>query len=201
MPNHIPLPPLERLNELFEVVPIDPSQFKVKSGLIRKKDRGGQKKGSIAGFLKSDSNHPGRLDWQVSVDGKSYYTARLIYYMITKVDPGEAQIDHKDKNPMNNNVLNLRLSTLSLQGHNQGLQSNNKSGAIGVSWHKETNKWVARLWHENKGLYLGLHTCKITAAKTINNKIIELELHKIGKPLNNLEILECRCKCCFTKKI
>ena len=200
MTNHIPLPPIERLNELLEIVPIAESQFKIQSGLVWKVDRGTRgRAGSVAGSKQPNSKTPGRFDWRVEVDGRKYYVSRVIYFMANGVDPGELEVDHEDQNSLNNNVGNLRLGGSSLQGHNQGLQSNNTSGAKGVCWHKKRRKWEAQLKHEREKLYLGRYTCKIEAARVVNNKILELELDKIGKDLIDLESINCDCKCCCGK--
>jgi len=198
MTKHIALPPVERLNELLEIVPIAPSQFKIQSGLVWRVKRNGTKGiGSVAGSKVPNLKTPGRFDWRVKVDGRQYYVSRVIYFMANGVDPGEFEVDHKDQNPMNNNVDNLRLGGDSLQQHNQGTYSNNTSGAVGVSRHKSTRKWKAVINNSQKETYLGLYICKIEASLAYNNKVIELGLDKIGKPLNDLETLECNCaQCC-----
>jgi len=196
MPNHIPLPPIELLNERFEIKPIDPSQFKIQSGLVWKVNRGTRgRAGSVAGTKSPNLKTPSRFDWSVKVDGRQYYVSRVIYFMANGVDPGELEVDHEDQNPMNNNVWNLRLLTSSPQKHNQGPRKDNTSGAVGVSWHK-SGKWETRLSYKGEDFYLGRHTCKIEAARVYNDKIIELELDKIGKPLHDLETLKCDCDTC-----
>ena len=198
MPKHRPLPPLERLNELLEIVPIAPSQFEIQSGLVWKVRRQGTKGiGSVAGSKQPCPRKPGRFDWRVKVDQRHYLVSRVIYFMANGVDPGEFEVDHEDWNPMNNNVGNLRLGGRSLQIHSRGTRKDNKSGAVGVTWHKKTKKWQAELSHEREHFYLGLYTCLIEAARVLNNKILELELDKIGKPLIDLEVLNCDCKKCL----
>ena len=196
MTEPIPLPPLERLNELLEIAPIPKSQIEIQSGLIWKVSRGPQRAGSVAGSKNPNLITPGRFDWQVGIDGRKYTASRVIYFMANGVDPGELEVDHKDQNPMNNNVGNLRLGDDSLQGHNKRPQSNNTSGAVGVCWDKKRRKWKAYLTYEREDFYLGLHTCKIEAARAYNNKAIELELDKIGKPLHDTTKLTCTCSNC-----
>ena len=194
MPKHRPLPPIELLNELLEIVPIAPSQFEIQSGLVWKVNRTGTARaGSVAGTKKPSLITPGRFDWQVQVDERAYLVSRLIYLMANGVDPGELTVDHEDQNPMNNNVGNLRLGDDSLQEHNKRPRKDNTSGAVGVCWDKNAKKWRAQLQHEREKFYLGYHTCKIEAARVVNDKILELGLDKIGKPLNDLEALECEC--------
>ena len=122
MPKPIALPPIELLNELFEIVPIAPSHFGTHSGLVWKVKRKGTKGiGSVAGTKKPRHETPGRFDWKVGVDGRLYTASRVIYFMANGVDPGELEVDHEDWNPMNNNVGNLRLGGRSLQIHSLSL--------------------------------------------------------------------------------
>ena len=199
MTKHKPLPPIERLNELLEIVPIPKSQFETCSGLVWKVNRGGQRAGSVAGNKRPDYKTPGRFVWRVRVDGRKYLASRVIYFMANGVDPGELTVDHEDQNPLNNNVWNLRLFTSSPQCHNKRPRKDNTSDVVGVAWDKNTKKWRAKLTHKGEDFYLGLYTCKIEAARVLNNKIIELELDKIGKPLHDLEALKCECANCSNK--
>jgi hypothetical protein len=193
MTKPIALPPIEQLNELFEIVPIPKSQIGTHSGLVWKIKRNGTKGiGSVAGNKRPSSITPGRFDWVVYVDGRYYTTSRVIYLMANGVDPGEFQVDHEDQNPLNNNVWNLRLLTSSPQCHNKKPRIDNKSGAVGVSQRKN-GKWQAELVDKGKHFYLGTHTCLIEAARVVNDKILELGLDKIGKPLIDLESLERGC--------
>jgi len=196
MPKHRPLPPIELLNELLEIVPIAPSQFEIQSGLVWKVNRTGTARaGSVAGTKKPSLITPGRFDWQVQVDERAYLVSRLIYLMANGVDPGELEVDHEDQNSLNNNVWNLRLGGRSLQGHNRGPMSNNKSGAKGVT-RRKNGKWRAQLMHKGERFRLGTHTCKIEAARAVNDKILELELDKIGKSLKDTTQLTCTCSNC-----
>ena len=196
MSKHKPLPPLERLNELFEVVPIEPPQFGVQSGLIWKVRRGNRRAGSVAGSLHPSTNKPGRFDWRSSVSYQNYFVSRIIYFMVSGVDPGVLEVDHEDRNPFNNNAENLRLGCKSLQTHNQSIRKNNTSGVVGVCWSKPHSKWVVRLANNNESLSLGYFTCKVEAARTYNKKVLDLGLDKLGKPLNNLEVINCGCSVC-----
>ena len=197
MPKFRPLPPLERLNELLEVVEIPPDKFGEWSGLVRKVSRGGTRAGSVAGNLMRPKNRPDRLEWQVKVDGAAYMASRVIYYMTHGEDPGDAEVDHKDRNPLNNNAWNLRLDVDGgIQGVNRGMQRNNKSGVVGVVWRKETRKWRAHVWIKPKYKHLGYFTCKLEAARVVNEKWIELGWDKLGRQLNDLESIECGCDKC-----
>lgn len=64
-------------------------------------------------------------------------------------------VDHEDRNPLNNRQNNLRLATRSQNGANKNVQSNSSSGLKGASWDKKARKWRAQLQFNGKGIHLG----------------------------------------------
>jgi hypothetical protein len=197
MPNHRPLPPFERLHELFEVIEIPEEKYGVWSGLVRKVSRGNQLAGSMAGHPDPNANNLDRIDWVVKVDGSLYYASRLIYYMTSGKDPGDIQVDHADQNWLNNNTWNLRLDDdRSIQNINKPIYKNNKSGVVGVCWFKPRGTWQARVWIDGRNQCLGYFTCKIEAARAVRDKWIELGWDKLGRKLPDLDKVECGCHHC-----
>jgi hypothetical protein len=195
-----PLPPLERLNELLEVVEIPPNKYGEWSGLVWKINRRGKAKaGSVAGSPQPCRHRPGRADWTVRVDNIQYGVSRIIYYMTRGEDPGDIQVDHEDQNSLNNNGWNLRLDVDgSIQKINFPKQQNNTSGVVGVHWNKATGKWQAEVRPKSTRKYLGLYTCKVEAARVVRNKWIELGWHELGRELPNLDKVQCNCSRCST---
>ena len=55
------------------------------------------------------------------------------------------EIDHKDRNKLNNSLFNLKWSSYSDNRHNRGISINNTSGYKGVGYNKTRNRWVARM--------------------------------------------------------
>ena len=88
------------------------------------------------------------------INGKAYLAHRLVFLMHHGHLPKE--IDHIDGNKSNNAIENLRPATHSQNMHNAGKPKNNTSGFKGVSWHKKTGKWQARIRINDKQKYLGL---------------------------------------------
>lgn len=198
MPKYKPMPPLERLHELLEVVEIPEEKYGEWSGLIRRVGRrGGGKAGSVAGTPQPAPSNPDRVNWVVKVDGVDYYASRVIYYMTHGEDPGDAQVDHEDQNWLNNNAWNLRLDIDgSIQKVNIPMRRSNTSGVVGVTWNKATRKWEAKVKVKNKNIYLGLFTCKIEAARVVRDKWIELGWHELGRKLPDLDKVQCGCGRC-----
>ncbi len=62
----------------------------------------------------------------------------------------DLQVDHIDRDKLNNNLSNLRMVT---NGQNQWNQD-----AKGYTWHKDIQKWVANIRKDGKVHYLGLFT-------------------------------------------
>lgn len=67
----------------------------------------------------------------------------------------EGEIDHEDGNRLNNGPTNLRSVTGTENQRNKKLQTNNTSGAPGVSFDRRKGKWIARIGAGSNRLYLG----------------------------------------------
>lgn len=65
------------------------------------------------------------------------------------------EIDHKDRNPLNNRRNNLRQVTHRSNIYNNPKQTNNTSGIVGVSWRKDRNRWRAHIKVNQKYKNLG----------------------------------------------
>ena len=60
------------------------------------------------------------------------------------------EIDHKDRNKLNNSLFNLKWETKSNQTHNQKISSTNTSGVKGVCYSKKHGKWIGSMMINNK---------------------------------------------------
>jgi hypothetical protein len=57
---------------------------------------------------------------EVLLDGTIYKVHRIIWKLYHHQDPGELTVDHIDRDPTNNRIINLRLATHSEQCFNRG---------------------------------------------------------------------------------
>lgn len=74
--------------------------------------------------------------------------------------PSGKQVDHADTDTLNNRRGNLRVCTHAENQRNRSANRLNTSGFKGVSLHRETGKWCAEIWLDNRKKYLGLFASK-----------------------------------------
>ena len=101
--------------------------------------------------------------WRVKYKGRSYLVHRVVWELHNGPIPDGIEIDHKDTDPGNNLITNLRLATRSNNKHNRKIGRNNTSGYKGVSFMKSKNKWRAELRLNSKRIWYEDHVCKETA--------------------------------------
>ena len=65
-------------------------------------------------------------------------------------------IDHINRNKLDNRKENLRYATLSQNGMNKSIQSNNTSGYVGVGFRNDRNKWYSFIQVNRKHINLGV---------------------------------------------
>ena len=83
------------------------------------------------------------------------------------------QIDHKDRNPRNNQSSNLRSATQSQNQANSVRPLGNYSKYRGVTWHKISKKWFAQLSVNNKRVLRRRFATEIEAAKAYDKAAFE----------------------------
>lgn len=67
-------------------------------------------------------------------------------------------VDHKDRNPSNNLLDNLRPATTTQNRANTGLSNRNTSGHRGVNFRPEQNRWRAQIRINGNMMSLGQYT-------------------------------------------
>lgn len=79
------------------------------------------------------------------------------------------QIDHANRDRLDDRWNNLREATWSDNMANRKLQGNNTSGFKGVSWDKVTNKWDVRVNRFHIGYYDSLEEAVAVRDATASN--------------------------------
>ena len=132
----------KRLKELLDYDP-ETGEFKWKIARQRVKI------GTIAGSLDTRGYR------QITVDSIRYYTHRLVWlYVNGKWPPND--MNHINGVKDDNRLANLREATRSETMQNQRcVRISNKSGFLGVSWHKRRECWMACIGINGKRQKLG----------------------------------------------
>ncbi len=89
----------------------------------------------------------------IKVTGVKYAAHRLAWLTVYGVLP--RYIDHINHKRDDNRIANLRSVTRIENGRNQSINSNNKSGVMGVHWATRDNRWAAQITVAQKRLFLG----------------------------------------------
>lgn len=85
----------------------------------------------------------------------------LHHYILSKKDGFD--VDHINKNKLDNRPRNLRYLPHALNSLNSLLRSNNKTGITGICWNKKEKKWNAYINIMKKRTHLGWHKCPVMA--------------------------------------
>jgi hypothetical protein len=123
-----------------------------------------------------------------------YYRQIFMHKEVLSVEKG-FQVDHINRNIIDNRRSNLRPATPSQNQVNRVALSHNTSGFKGVSLDKEANKWRAYVIKDGVQMNLGFYESKEDAAKAYNLKAFELfgefallnDVDHVGFKLNTRE--------------
>ena len=102
-----------------------------------------RRKGANGRFLKPQKNRQGYHTVKLSREGKpkTLPVSRLVALHYIPNPENKAEVDHIDRNPLNNHVSNLRWATRQENCDNIGMKNTNTSGHKNISYHKMNNRW------------------------------------------------------------
>jgi len=87
--------------------------------------------------------------------------------------PKDKNVDHINRNRLDNRKENLRLATVSQNGINSDKRKDKTSSIYkGVSWSKHANMWKARINFNKKEFHLGYFKLEDDAAEAYNTAAI-----------------------------
>lgn len=89
----------------------------------------------------------------IEIAGTVYAAHRLIWKFHCPENIDDLMIDHGDGDTLNNRLDNLRPVTPKKNQRNKRRPRHNTSGVIGVGWHAENGKWLARIGCKHIGFY------------------------------------------------
>lgn len=139
------------------------------SGLRWKVSRGRVKKDEVAGSLYNTGY------WVINTGGRGLCAHRVILHIIDGFDlNSELEVDHKDRNPSNNEYSNLRVLSHGKNMRNMGLRKLNLSGISGVRWDKQRGKWFTDISIHDHSTFLGRFDNLFDACCARKSKELEL---------------------------
>ena len=109
-----------------------------------------------------------RYKWSYSSGGYAIRSAPsgggkiVLMYMqrIIAGTPTGLETDHINGDKLNNLRANLRICTTAENGYNHGSRRGSVSGLKGVTFHKRTGKFMARIGWQRKPIYIGLYATR-----------------------------------------
>ena len=105
--------------------------------------------GSVAGHISSFGYG------KISIANRTYPAHKLAIYYYSGIYPHE-DVDHRDANPQNNAIYNLRAAGPLVNAQNRRRPSrNNKSGLLGVYLCSTTGRWRSSIRANGKTVRLG----------------------------------------------
>ena len=121
-------------------------------------------------YLRSYLQKKGYLTFSLSNNGVEQFSSihRIVCLAFHPNLEKKAEVDHIDREKLNNRPENLRWATRTEQLDNRGMYSNNTSGTTGVSWDTAKEKWDVRLTIDGRARYFGLY-------ESFNDAIAKLE--------------------------
>lgn len=130
------------------------------------------KAGDVAGCVK-DTGH-----CIISFYGRRYHAHRLVWAIHHQKDPGLHTVDHIDRNPSNNNPVNLRLATY--EGQLRNTKSRRSLYGRGVT--KNGDRYYARIHVHGKDIALG----GFPTAEEARQKAVEARLLYVKQQSSDL---------------
>jgi len=104
--------------------------------------------GSMAGNISSQGYRV------ITVNGKEYRVSRLAFLYMEGYFP-EHEVDHKNRNTVDDRWANLRHVTHSCNMKNRGLMGHNTSGIPGVHRYKKNGTWQVTITSRKKRFFCG----------------------------------------------
>lgn len=127
-------------------------------------------------FDKEDFEKVKDYCWRVTggyVEAKRRKTGENVRFHRLVTGYKSQDVDHINRNPLDNRKRNLRPATRAQNNANAGLSKNNSSGVVGVHFDKTRKKWVAQIGVDYSNVNLGRFESKEGAVAA--RKIAELE--------------------------
>jgi len=149
------------LKYIQSIVKIDSKSPSGLTWLLRKDTKwNGRFANKMAGW-KQISKKDGYKCFRLAIiyNKKLYYfiSSRVVFFLHNGYLTEGKEIDHIDRNSLNNNPSNLRELFSWENQQNKGLSKKNNSGHADVVWNKSCKKWMVRISINKKRYYFGIY--------------------------------------------
>ncbi len=138
----------------------------------RRKIRAGDRAGGI-----KQNPTDGKRYLTVGIRKRRYRAHRVAFLLMTGAFPC-GEVDHINGNGLDNRWCNLRVVTASENSRNMRRPVNNTSGAIGVHWRSDCQKWRAFIKSGGKQIRVGLFVTFDEAVKARKDAERQLSFHE-----------------------
>lgn len=118
----------------------------------------------------------------IKYSGKNYPASRIAWKKVYGYDP-RLEVDHINRNQLDNRICNLRLASGSQNNQNKTTRIDNTSGFPGVSFVRHIRKWKAKINIDGRYHNLGYYKTREAAYKIY--KEASLKLHGEFSPFHN----------------
>lgn len=162
------------------------------------------KEGSLAGCIVDVSPKYNKQYWRISYGQHKFFAHRVVYFLVSGIDPIGYEIEHRDGNSLNNNFDNLRLTERSLNAHNSKIRRNNTSGIVGVTKKQTKGRivYVAQLVNQGKLVFKSTFKCKLEAALAYNKAVsTNIPAEYADKKISDLDTISCQCNKCTHRRM
>lgn len=138
--------------------------------------------GLVALVDDEDFEYLNQWKWHAHREVNNIYAFRTPKYnevirmhrVVLNVTDKNIEVDHRDRNGLNNQKYNLRKATHAQNGANRRPSKNSTSKYLGVYWSRERNRWCASISKNYKTYLIGRFITEEEAALAYNKKAIEL---------------------------
>lgn len=183
---------------------LDPNDIIIKNDIafiVLRDTRGNETAKAI--IDSSDVKLARKYKWYLSNNGYAITRInrkkQLFLHRLIMNPPNDMQVDHINRNKLDNRRCNLRICTHQQNLFNTKIRSDNTSGVTGVSFDNKREKWRARIYANKKDMHLGYFDTFEDAViarykaekkyfgdfrnKTIDSQIISLVVSEADKEL------------------